>query len=226
MNAYGGTLSIIKGDGTYQYFYDDTILKMLKINSKDHSHDSVLYYYNDQNLLIEKAGAPAKIDSYFSEEDDRWHMVHYCGDTTNYFYDGAGKKTEQRYRDQQEYFFYDEQGRLQIDSTWVSYDHPNYIVSKYVYLHKQYRYYSLFSNCNCIRLVDESKLDDNNKVTEETTYTLKEGSENNLILENLPDSLYSIFEKTNYSYYPSGDVQTIKFYVENTLTTTHLFVYE
>ncbi len=223
----GNNTSYVRADGIYDYYYEDSLLKVkLQINPKEH-HDSdkTFYYYNADRKLSRQVTRHHKPDSsemFFDIEHNSWVVLTH-DDTVLLYYDKKGNVEEKdsiRNDTTKEYFVFDEKNRLVEDRFINTHSQFESFRVKYEYREKEYRasfrYYNHLESAS----ISEYQLDDAGRVIEERNYFPK--YEDN----GIPTEQYKLLNRTVTRYDKAGRIVMRMFYRGEKLTTTHVFVYE
>ena len=195
-------------DGTYSYFYKDTLLKRRMFGDTNKDSTKALYKYDKKGKLT--------IEEHWSKEHKKsWQLVS----MVQHRYDSAGNEveyyaSEMHWDNQNRYTWkYDSAGKV---LEYSSYNHKKLLwTQSYWYSDTSYCFTRVWYNLDGtkkdgFRLTYNYKLDDKGRVTEVT-----------LLNENL-----ILVEKTTTAYNKEGQVaRTVCYNLKGIPVITHIYIY-
>ncbi len=205
----GTTVSPIEQDGIHRYFYGNNLLKkqfFVPQSASDTNYEDFIYR-NDILIFLIKTTTKKK-DSIYNEWTGKYQAEEYGNDTTKYEYNLSGEKVTEIKSGSVEYFAYDNNKRLIYDSIVESY---GVRILKYSYNEKGYNILHVDKEHQYDVYKEEYILDNMNLIIEHN--------------DHYQDNRYVEDTKT-INEYSDGDIVKSRYFVNNILTTTHLFVYD
>ena len=239
----------IKENGEFYYYYiNDTLLtRQLSLCDNKRLYNGSIdtineyYYYNNDKLLAEEINVPTYwIDTVKGINVDGGHLdsngnpkdIITCGgfgDTTIYTYNQACQKVEMTCHEHNgstiTCYIYNSQGQLVYDS---SSGHGGFGVYNYRYgagYSRKYLYYE-YGKCDYLFLSQSIFNSSNNEIETDwyapdtVSYTFQQLLTDDSLKE------WQLYRKILTTYDANGRISSTRFYVNDSLTTIHSFVYK